>query len=136
MTKRERASNVPVVSIVDDDEGLRNVTSSFVRSLGHTAHAFISAEDFLQSPHLADTSCLICDVQMPNMDGIELQRVLIGQGRSIPIIFITGFPDTAVEARAMKAGAICFLSKPFDGGEMAGYIAEAIEGRGAEPSRS
>jgi FixJ family two-component response regulator len=96
----------------------------------------MSAEDFLQSPHLAETSCLICDVQMPDMDGIELQRVLIGQGRRIPIIFITGFPDAAVEARAMNAGALCFLSKPFDGGEMADYIAGAIEDRGADTSRS
>jgi FixJ family two-component response regulator len=122
MTKRTRASYVPVISIVDDDEAIRNFTSSFIRSLRHKEHTFVSAEDFLQSRHLAETSCLICDVQMPNMDGIELQRVLNGQGGRIHIIFITGFPDAAVEARAMNAGAICFLSKPYDGDEMAGYI--------------
>jgi FixJ family two-component response regulator len=129
-------SNTPIISIVDDDESIRDVISSLIRSFGLTAHAFVSAEDFLQSPHLSETSCLICDVQMPNMNGIELQRVLIAQGRRIPIIFITAFPDDAVEARAMNAGAICFLSKPFDGREIIKYIGEAIEGTDIDTSES
>jgi FixJ family two-component response regulator len=132
----ERVSNIPTISVVDDDEAIRDVISSIVRSLGLTVHAFVSAEDFLQSPHLSETSCLICDIQMPNMNGIELQRVLIAQGRLIPIIFITAYPDEAVEARAMKAGAICFLSKPFDGREMIKYVAKAIEGTGTDTSES
>lgn len=90
----------------------------------------------MQSPHLGETSCLICDVQMPKMSGIELQRVLIAQGRRIPIIFITAFPDKAVEASAMSAGALCFLSKPFDGGEIIKYVAEAVKGVGISPSES
>lgn len=132
----ECLSNTPVISIVDDDESIRDVISSLIRSFGLTANAFVSAEEFLQSPYLNETSCLICDVQMPNMDGIELQRVLIAQGRRIPIIFITAFPDEAVEARAMNAGAICFLSKPFDGREIIKYIVEAIEGTGIDTSES
>jgi FixJ family two-component response regulator len=132
----ECVSNTAVISIVDDDESIRDVISSLIRSFGLTAHAFVSAEEFLQSPHLNETSCLISDVQMPNMNGIELQRVLIEQGRRMPIIFISAFPDEAVEASAMKAGAICFLSKPFDGREIIKYIAEAIEGTGIDTSES
>jgi FixJ family two-component response regulator len=132
----ECVSNTAVISIVDDDESIRDVISSLIRSFGLTAHAFVSAEEFLQSPHLNETSCLISDVQMPNMNGIELQRVLIEQGRRMPIIFISAFPDEAVEASAMKAGAICFLSKPFDGREIIKCIADAIEGTGIDTSES
>jgi FixJ family two-component response regulator len=132
----ECVSNTAVISIVDDDESIRDVISSLIRSHGLTAHAFVSAEEFLQSPHLSETSCLISDVQMPNMNGIELQRVLIEQGRRMPIIFISAFPDEAVEASAMKAGAICFLSKPFDGREIIKCIADAIEGTGIDTSES
>jgi FixJ family two-component response regulator len=132
----ECVSNTAVISIVDDDESIRDAISSLMKSFGLTAHVFVSAEEFLQSPHLNETSCLISDVQMPNMNGIELQRVLIEQGRRMPIIFISAFPDEAVEASAMKAGAICFLSKPFDGREIIKYIAEAIEGTGIDTSES
>jgi FixJ family two-component response regulator len=132
----ECVSNTAVISIVDDDESIRDVISSLIRSFGLTAHAFVSAEEFLQSPHLNETSCLISDVQMPNMNGIELQRVLIEQGRRMPIIFISAFPDEAVEASAMKAGAICFLSKPFDGREIIKCIADAIEGTGIDTSET
>src|SRR5215467_9306088 len=83
-TMLERAPDIPVISIVDDDESIRDVISSLIRSFGLTAHTFVSAEEFLQSPHLRETSCLISDVQMPNMNGIDLQRVLIAQGRHIP----------------------------------------------------
>jgi FixJ family two-component response regulator len=130
----EPVSNIPVISIVDDDESIRDVISSLIRSFGLKAHAFVSAEEFLQSPHLNETSCLISDVQMPKMNGIELQRALIAQGRRIPIIFITAFPDEAVEESAMKAGAICFLSKPFDGHEIVKYLAKAIEEPGIDSS--
>src|ERR1700730_16712738 len=105
---------IPIVSIVDDDEAMRAVTCSLIRSLGLTAYGFASAEEFLRSPRLTETSCLISDVQMPIMSGIELQSALISRGYTIPIIFFTAFPDEALEARAMKAGAICFLSKPFE----------------------
>lgn len=106
---------VPVIVIVDDDESVRIATRSLVRSLGFTVHMFASAEDFLRSQHVGECSCVITDVQMPGLSGIDLQSRLIAEGRDTPIIFMTAFADEAVEARALKAGAVCFLSKPFDG---------------------
>jgi FixJ family two-component response regulator len=118
---------VPVISIIDDDESVRGATRSLVRSLGFTAQTFASAEDFLQSPRVNDSSCVITDVQMPGLSGVELQSRLLAQGCRIPIIFITAFPDENVEARAMKAGAICFLSKPFDGSTLIKYLDVALK---------
>ena len=106
---------VPSVSIIDDDESVRVATNRLVRSLGYVAHTFASADGFLQSPHVNDTACVIADVQMPGMSGIELQSHLIAQGRSVPMIFITAFPEESIRSRALKAGAVGFLSKPFDG---------------------
>jgi FixJ family two-component response regulator len=116
----------PVISIVDDDDSVRASLDSLVRSLGFKAYSFASADAFLRSPRLTETKCLISDVQMPNMSGIELQNVLIAQGSPIPIIFITAFPDEALEATAMKAGAICFLNKPFDGQVMIKCLYKAM----------
>jgi len=106
---------VPLISIIDDDASVRVATSRLVRSLGYTAHTFASADGFLQSPQVNDTACVIADVQMPGMSGIELQSHLIAQGRSVPMIFITAFPEESIRSRALKAGAVGFLSKPFDG---------------------
>jgi FixJ family two-component response regulator len=122
---------VPVISIIDDDESVRGATRSLVRSLGFTAQTFASAEDFLQSPRVNDSSCVITDVQMPGLSGVELQSRLLAQGCRIPIIFITAFPDENVEARAMKAGAICFLSKPFDGSTLIKYLDVALKRQAA-----
>src|SRR6266436_5154333 len=83
--------------------------------LGYAPQPFRPADGFLQSPHVNDTACVIADVQMPGMSGIELQSHLIAQGRSVPMIFITAFPEESIRSRALKAGAVCFLSKPFDG---------------------
>jgi FixJ family two-component response regulator len=105
----------PVISIIDDDASIRVATQSLVRSLGFAVCTFASAADFLQSPCVNDTSCVISDVQMPGMSGVELQSLLIAQGHRVPIIFITAFHEESVRARAMKAGAIGFLSKPFSG---------------------
>ena len=109
-----RLHTVPVISIVDDDESVRTATAGLVRSLGFTAHTFASAEDFLRSKHVDETSCLIADVQMPGINGIELQSLVHAQGRRTPIVFITAFPEERIRVRAMRAGAIGFLSKPFD----------------------
>jgi FixJ family two-component response regulator len=118
---------IPVISIVDDDESVRTATESLMRSIGYTAHTFVSAEEYLQSPQMDETSCLISDVQMPDMTGIELQSHLLDRGYRTPIIFITAFPDEKVEARAMKAGAVCFLNKPFDGQTLLKRLAEVLE---------
>jgi FixJ family two-component response regulator len=106
-------AEVPVISIIDDDDSVRTSTSRLVRSLGFITHTFASAEDFLDSPHLPGTGCLIVDVQMPGMTGIELQELLRAQGHSVPIIFISAFPDKSIKAQALEGGALGFLSKPF-----------------------
>ena len=118
---------IPVISIIDDDPSVRAATHRLVRSLGFTARTFESAADFLQSPHLNDTACVIADVQMPGMSGVELQSVLIAQGSFVPMIFITAYPEDSIRSRAMKAGAICFLSEPFDGLRMIECIRTALK---------
>ncbi|MGA7544497.1 MAG: response regulator [Methyloceanibacter sp.] len=101
----------PMVSIVDDDESVRESTKSLVRSLGYAARTFPSAEEFLRS-NLDDTSCLILDVHMRGLSGIELQELLIAEGRRTPIIFVTAFTDERIRNQLLDAGAIGFLSKP------------------------
>ena len=103
----------PIISIVDDDEAVRIATRALIRSLGYHVASFASAEDFLASEQINETSCLISDVQMPGLNGLELQARLKAGGHRIPIIFITAFPDDGVRHRAMQSGAISFMSKPF-----------------------
>jgi FixJ family two-component response regulator len=102
----------PMISIVDDDAAVREATHDLVRSLGYSAATFASAEDFLESEKLDTTDCVIADVQMPGLSGIDLQQRLLADGRNLPIIFITAFPDERTRKRALGAGAIGFLSKP------------------------
>ncbi|MDB5515755.1 MAG: two-component system response regulator [Tardiphaga sp.] len=108
-------SKLPVVAIIDDDASVRATTDSLVRSLGCVVYTFASAEEFLRSNRLDDFSCVIADVQMPGLSGVELQASLITQGYRVPFIFFTAFPDERVRAQALKAGAICYLTKPFHG---------------------
>jgi FixJ family two-component response regulator len=119
-------TKVPVISIVDDDKSVREATKGLVRSLGYGAAAFASAEDFLQSDHVNDTACLITDVQMPGLSGVELQSRLIAQGNRTPIIFITAFPEERIRTRALEAGAVGFLSKPFNEDRLIEYIHAAL----------
>ena len=104
---------LPLISIVDDDEPIREAINELVSSLGYLSVKFASAEEFLNSDRLNDTTCLITDVRMPGLSGIELQCRLIDQGRTMPVIFITALIDERTRARALSAGAIGFLSKPF-----------------------
>ena len=104
---------VPVISIVDDDPSVREATKGLIRSLGFAAEAFASAEEFLQSSRASDTSCLILDVNIPGLSGIALQSVLNARGQQTPIIFITAFPEERTRTRALDAGAVGFLTKPF-----------------------
>src|SRR5262245_52917786 len=99
---------IPMISIVDDDQAVRDATQGLVRSLGYRVSTFSSAEEFLRSKHVHDTSCLITDLHMPGLSGIELQAQLIASGHRMPVIFITAFPEDKVRARALDAGAICF----------------------------
>jgi FixJ family two-component response regulator len=104
---------VTVISIVDDDECVRDATNCLVRSLGYNTVSFASAEDFLASERLHDTDCLITDVQMPGMSGVELHSRLLADGHRTPVIFITAFPDEAIRDQVLELGACGFLSKPF-----------------------
>jgi FixJ family two-component response regulator len=115
-----------MISIIDDDASVRAAIDRLVRSLGYAARSFASADEFLRSPCANDASCVIADVQMPGMSGIELQNVLIARGRRLPIIFITAFPDEGIRARALEAGAMCFLAKPFDGPTLIRYLEAAV----------
>ena len=105
---------VPVISIVDDDASGRRATARLLRLAGFSAYAFASAKEFLSSPRLNDTSCLISDVQMPGMSGVELQDYLIAHGHRTPMVFVTAFPEDQIRRQVINAGAVCFLSKPFD----------------------
>ena len=120
---------VPVIAIVDDDDSFRRATTSFVRSLGYDAAAFDSAEAFLKSKHLREADCLISDVQMPGMTGIELQDELIAQGRAMPIIFITAFPEMKVRAQALASGAVGILDKPFSDQTLIKFLRKALATR-------
>src|SRR3954469_13285964 len=117
----------PVISIIDDDASVRAATNNLVSSLGHIVHTFASAEEFLRSAHLNDTSCVIADVQMAVMSGLDLLTVMRTQGYRAPFIFITAFPDEGVRARALKAGAIAFLAKPFAGPTLIKCLDTALE---------
>lgn len=103
-----------LVSVVDDDEAIRRTTTLLVESFGFRAAAFESAEAFMQSGRLHETSCLMIDLQLPGINGLQLQHLLAAEGRKIPIIFITGYDNDKSRQRAMKAGAVAFLVKPFN----------------------
>ena len=124
-----------MISIIDDDASVRAATHRLVRSLGYIAHTFASADDFLRSSQLNDTCCVIADVQMPGMSGIELQNLLQTQGNRLPIIFITAFPDESVQAQALEAGAACFLSKPFDAQTLIKHLDAAVKGHGGQTGK-
>jgi FixJ family two-component response regulator len=103
-----------VITIIDDDESVREATKSLVRSLGYKAAVFASAEEYLQSERLDDSSCLITDLHMPGMSGADLQDRLIADGRQIPMIFMTAYYEEKVRDRVIDAGAYGFLRKPFN----------------------
>jgi FixJ family two-component response regulator len=118
-----------LISIVDDDDSIREATKGLVRSLGYRAMTFTSAEEFLQSGSLDETACLITDVQMPDVSGIELQRRLIARGHLVPTIFITAFPEEAARWSALVAGAVGFLDKPFSEESLVHCLETALRSR-------
>ncbi|MDH2386087.1 response regulator [Bradyrhizobium sp. CER78] len=123
-----------MISIIDDDISVRTATHNLVRSLGYAVETYASAEEFLHSPRLNETSCVITDVRMPAMSGLDLQSHLIANGRHFPFIFITAFSVENDRARALKAGAVCFLIKPFDGDVLIKCLDTALGQRGAVTS--
>ena len=116
-----------VIAIVDDDHSVREALTSLVRSLGYVASAFESAEDLLKSKRCR-VSCVIADVQMPGMTGIELYNRLVTSGQPIPTILITAFPDERARERALQAGVVCYLTKPFSEDDLLACI-RSILGR-------
>lgn len=103
-----------LVSVVEDDQFFRDSMRRLMKSLGHSVEAFSSAADFLASPRLVETACLIADVHMPAMTGIELYKHLIETGHTIPTILVTAYPDDDARSRVLKEGVICYLRKPVD----------------------
>jgi FixJ family two-component response regulator len=122
-------STLSVISVIDDDASVRAATNNLLSSHGYVVHTFASAEEFLRSTHLNDMSCVIADVQMPVMSGVELLTTMRAQGYRVPFIFITAFPDDSIRARALKAGAICFLAKPFAGPTLIDCLDAALGGQ-------
>jgi FixJ family two-component response regulator len=119
-------SEIPLIAVVDDDEAIREAIQSLIRSVGLRVAVFASAEDFLNSDQLQATDCLIVDVRMPRMSGIELQRQLTSANHPMPIIFITAHGDAETRARALRAGAVAFLDKPFSDEVLLRYVQEAL----------
>jgi FixJ family two-component response regulator len=119
-----------MISIVDDDASFRQATASLVRSLGYVVTAFASAEEFLESGLVEETSCLISDVQMPGMNGIELHNRLISQGHRFPVIFITAFSEMR-RGQTLAAEAVGFLGKPLNEDELISCIDQALVGGNA-----
>ena len=105
-------TSAPLMVIVDDDDALRNSLDNLIRSVGFRAQGFSSAEAFLRSNHMHETACLILDIRMAGMNGLELQRQIVAANSQIPIIFITSHVDDEARARALEAGAVAFLYKP------------------------
>ena len=115
-----------LIAAVDDDESVREGLIGLMKSLGYRVMAFPSAEEFLNSNRDDGPACLIADVQMPGMTGLELHNRLVASGKTIPTILITAYPDEQVRANALKAGVTCYLTKPFSGHDLLGCIRSAL----------
>jgi FixJ family two-component response regulator len=120
-------SKVSMISIIDDDESVRHAVDGLVRSLGYASATFASAEQFLDSATLLETSCIVTDVQMKGLSGVELQDRLVTVGHQMPIVFMTAFPDACTRSRAMQAGAVGFLSKPFEEESLIACLDKALQ---------
>ena len=119
-------TKVPTIAIIDDDKSIRTGLNFLVGSLGYNAHAFASAETFLQSAQLHNAACVITDVRMPTMSGIHLQAHLRSKGYKVPFIFITAVPEEGTREQAFKDGAMCFLNKPLDEKALVACLEKAI----------
>jgi FixJ family two-component response regulator len=120
-------ADLPSISVVDDDDSMRESLRGLIRSIGFSANIFASAEEFLKSDHVRNTDCLILDVRMPGMNGLELQRQLTVSRREIPVIFITAHGDEEARARALEKGAVAYLSKPFSEDALLNAVYSALD---------
>jgi|SRR6201984_822493 FixJ family two-component response regulator len=118
-----------LISVVEDDEPFRESMRKLMTALGYTVEAFPSAANFLASPRLAETACLVADVQMPGMTGIELHRHLVDAGYAIPTILVTAYPNEAARTRALKTGVVCYLRKPVDDEQLERCLRSALQSR-------
>jgi len=125
----------PLISIVDDDALARDGIRELVESLGYNSATFMSAEHFLEDGMIAETTCLITDLQMPGLSGLELQQALRSQGYHTPVILITAYPNEKHRTRALGNGAVGFLTKPFDERSLIECLTVAIESRSSQASR-
>jgi FixJ family two-component response regulator len=121
-----------VIAVIDDDAAVRAATRNLLIARGYVVHAFASGEDFLRSPELQDISCVIADVHMPGMSGLDLLAHMRGNGIRTPFIFMTAFPDDQVRARALKQGAIGFLAKPFAPPALVSCLDQALKRESGE----
>jgi FixJ family two-component response regulator len=118
--------SLPLISVVDDDDAVRESLQALIRSAGFAVKGFASAEEFLHSEQLHQTGCLILDIRLPGMNGVELKRHLASNHNEIPIIFITAHGDKATRARALSDGALEYLFKPFSGEALLNAIQAAV----------
>lgn len=119
-------STQSLVSIVDDDRSFRDSMRRLLKSRGYSVAVFPSAAEFLASPKLATTACLVADVQMPAMTGVELYRHLIKEGHAIPTILVTAYPDDSVQEHMLTLGVECYLRKPFEEADLIGCLRSAF----------
>jgi FixJ family two-component response regulator len=132
LSKRRQHIKGSLISVVDDDQSVVEAMVSLLQSVGYQAKGFHSAEDFLKSRQLLDTACLILDVLMPSIGGFELQRRLVARNYRIPIIFITSFDSDDVRIRALQAGAVEFLCKPFSRESLLQALRSALANQSGE----
>ena len=124
--KADRLSKVPVIAIVDDDDAMRDALCELVQVMGFSTEAFDCAAAFLANHEPGRFDCLITDVRMPGMDGIDLQRRLRALGSAMPVVMITSAPDPAGRARALEGGACAYLAKPVDDSALLGHLRSAL----------
>ena len=122
-----KAAAVPAVFIIDDDQGMRQAIQDLVESVGLRAESFATGEEFLEKPRTAHPSCLVLDVRLPQMSGLDFQRKLAELGVLIPIIFITAHGDIPMSVKALKSGAVEFLTKPFRDQDLLDAIQQALQ---------
>ena len=116
----------PLVAIVDDDESIRNATRDLLRAAGFSTATFEDAESFLASASRASAACVVADIRMPGMTGVELYQALVASGDGIPTVIITAHPEDVAQSRAREAGITCYLSKPFAPDELVECVREAL----------
>ncbi|WP_027135459.1 response regulator transcription factor [Geminicoccus roseus] len=124
----------PVIAIIDDDASVRAAMGGLIRSLGFDCRLFASAEEFLATARPEDMDCLVMDVQMPGMSGLELQRHLQARHVTVPVVIITAYPEPQIREQALRAGAIGFLAKPFPAEAMIDCLEQALRRQDPDPS--